>query len=133
MNRVRVDKWLWAARFFKTRSLAKHAIESGKVQINGQRAKASRELEIGMTLQVRQGWDEKEVEVIALSDKRGPASEAAALYTETPESIERRKTEAEARRLHSESMPPRTEGWPSGRQRRHIHRFKRLTDGLDRD
>lgn len=75
--RVRLDKWLWAARFFKTRSLAKAAIEGGKVQINGQRAKPSKEIEQGVTLTIHQGWEEKTVVVAALSEQRRGAAEAA--------------------------------------------------------
>lgn len=90
MERLRVDKWLWAARFYKTRSIAKTAIEGGKVHLDGQRVKVSREISIGERLTVKQGWDEKEVVVKALSDQRGPAPIAQTLYEETPESIERR-------------------------------------------
>ena len=70
MDKVRIDKWLWAARFFKTRALAKNAIENGKVHINGQKPKPSRMLDVGETLTVRQGYDEKILEVVALSDQR---------------------------------------------------------------
>jgi len=79
MTKVRIDKWLWAARFFKTRSLAKQAIEGGKVQCDGQRAKASKEIMIDTVLSIRQGWDIKEVLVIDLSDQRRGAPEAALL------------------------------------------------------
>ena len=98
MERLRVDKWLWAARFYKTRSIAKTAIEGGKVHLDGQRVKVSREISIGERLTVKQGWDEKEVVVKALSDQRGPAPIAQTLYEETPESIERREREAQARK-----------------------------------
>ena len=74
MDRLRVDKWLWAARFFKTRSIAKTAIEGGKVHLSGQRVKVSREICVGEKLVIKQGWDEREIIVKALSDKRGPAS-----------------------------------------------------------
>ena len=96
MDRLRVDKWLWAARFYKTRSIAKTAIEGGKVHLDGQRVKVSREISVGERLTVKQGWDEREVVVIALSDQRGPAPIAQTLYEETPESIERREREAQA-------------------------------------
>ena len=98
MERLRVDKWLWAARFYKTRSIAKTAIEGGKVHLEGPRVKVSREISIGERLTVKQGWDEKEVVVKALSDQRGPAPIAQTLYEETPESIERREREAQARK-----------------------------------
>ena len=124
MDKVRVDKWLWAARFYKTRSIAKQAIEGGKVHINNQRVKASKDLEVGTILTLRQGWDIKEVEVISLSDQRRNATEAAKLYRETEESIEKRRIEAEQRKAMNtgELRPP---GKPNTRQRRHIHRFKR--------
>lgn len=121
MDRVRIDKWLWAARFFKTRSLAKTAIEGGKVKTNGQRPKASRELAVGDILDIRQGWDEKTVEVIALSDQRRGAPEAAKLYAETPESIARRQAEADLRKQANDSHPGQR---PNKKQRRLIHRFK---------
>ena len=86
MERLRVDKWLWAARFYKTRSIAKAAIEGGKVHLDGQRVKVSREITIGERLAIKQGWEEKEVIVKSLSDQRGPAPVAQMLYEETPES-----------------------------------------------
>ncbi|MEM9760382.1 MAG: S4 domain-containing protein, partial [Pseudomonadota bacterium] len=97
--KLRVDKWLWAARFFKTRSLAKAAIEGGKVQIGGQRVKVSREIGVGDQLRIRQGWDERDVIVQALSDQRRGAPEAQLLYEETQESVERRAQSAQARKL----------------------------------
>lgn len=123
MDRVRLDKWLWAARFFKTRSLAKAAIEGGKVQVGGQRAKASREIVSGMTLTIRQGWQEREVVVENLSDQRRGAPEAAVLYRETPASIARREQETAARKAaRSGEIPP--EHRPSKKQRRQIERFR---------
>lgn len=123
LSKVRIDKWLWAARFFKTRSLAKQAIEGGKVHLNGQRVKASKDIEAGIQLQIRQGWDEKDILVLALSDKRGPAPVAALLYQETEESIAKREQQALERKAMNTGM--HTEGKPNTRQRRHIHRFKR--------
>ena len=125
---IRADTWLWAARFFKTRSIAKTAIEGGKVHIDGQRVKVSREIGIGDIVVVKQGWDEKEIEVMTLSDRRGPASEAQQLYAETERSVARRAKEAEARKsnkvgapsrirhqhLSSASRPPSCPGPPSG-------------------
>ena len=98
MDRLRVDKWLWAARFFKTRSIAKTAIEGGKVHLSGQRVKVSREICVGEKLVIKQGWDEREIIIKALSDKRGPASAAQMLYAETDVSIARRAREAQARK-----------------------------------
>ena len=98
MERLRVDKWLWAARFYKTRSIAKAAIEGGKVHLDGQRVKVSREITIGERLAIKQGWEEKEVIVKSLSDQRGPAPVAQMLYEETPESTQRREREAQARK-----------------------------------
>jgi ribosome-associated heat shock protein Hsp15 len=110
-DEVRLDKWLWAARFFKTRSLAKQAIESGKVKYNGDRAKVS-----------KIGWNELEVIVRGLTDHRGGAPEARMLYTETEGSIERRQREAEQRKAASALV---SEERPTKKQRRLIHRFKR--------
>ena len=124
LNKVRIDKWLWAARFFKTRSIAKQAIDGGKVHIDGQRVKPSREIELGAILIIRQGYDEREVKVIALSDKRGPAKIAATLYQETEQSVARREKLAEERKAAS-IYSARPESKPNTRQRRHIHRFKR--------
>ena len=97
-TKLRLDKWLWAARFFKTRSLAKAAIEGGKVHLGGQRVKVSREISVGDTLQIRRGWDELVVVVEALSDQRRGAPEAQKLYRETHASIEKRESEAAARK-----------------------------------
>ncbi|WP_096085755.1 RNA-binding S4 domain-containing protein [Agaribacterium haliotis] len=130
MSKVRIDKWLWAARFYKTRSLAKQAIDGGKVHIDGHRIKASKEVEVGLTLVLRQGWDEKEVLIRALSDKRGPAPVAATLYEETEQSIAKRAEQAEQRRA-SQQFSERPANKPNTRQRRHIHRFKRAV--LDSD
>ncbi|MEM6773508.1 MAG: S4 domain-containing protein [Pseudomonadota bacterium] len=121
--KLRVDKWLWAARFFKTRSLAKAAIEGGKVQIGGQRVKVSREIGVGDKLRIRQGWDERDVIVQALSDQRRGAPEAQLLYEETRESVERRAQSAQARKLAG-GMVERPAGRPDKRARRQIHRFR---------
>lgn len=122
--KVRLDKWLWAARFFKTRSLAKTAIEGGKVQYNGIKGKVSRTVELGAILTIRQGISEKTVTVDALSDKRRGAPEAAMLYTETPDSIKKRMDEAEKRRLFREADPNLPQR-PNKKQRRQIIRFQR--------
>lgn len=122
-DRVRVDKWLWAARFFKTRSLAKSAIEGGKVQLEGQRIKVSKELSVGDRLSIRQGWDEKDVIVRALSDQRRGAPQAQTLYEETSASIERRQRTAEARRAAGSLARP--DHRPDKRERRQISRIQR--------
>ncbi|MCG8413164.1 MAG: RNA-binding protein, partial [Pseudomonadales bacterium] len=90
-TRVRIDKWLWAARFYKTRALAKQAIEGGKVHCEGARTKPSKELEVGMELQLRQGYEDKTIVVKALSDQRRGAPQAQLLYAETEDSIQRRE------------------------------------------
>ena len=124
-TRLRLDKWLWAARFFKTRSLAKAAIEGGKVQLGGQRVKVSKEIAAGDLLVIRQGFDEREVAVLALSDQRRGAPEAQQLYRETDASIERREAAAALRRASTVVPPPQR---PTKRQRRQIHRFQHFSD-----
>jgi ribosome-associated heat shock protein Hsp15 len=119
--KVRLDKWLWAARFFKTRSLAKQAIEGGTVHYNEQRAKVSKEVEIGAVLSIRHGFDELEVEVIALSDQRGGAPQARLLYTETASSVARREKAAAERKAFGVPISPER---PDKKQRRLLHRFK---------
>jgi ribosome-associated heat shock protein Hsp15 len=123
LEKLRLDKWLWAARFFKTRSLAKAAIEGGKVQLGGQRVKVSREISPGDTLRIRQGWDERVVLVKALSDQRRGAPQAQQLYEETTESVEKREKAALARRAAG-GMIDRPAQRPNKKQRRQIHRFK---------
>ncbi len=128
MEKIRIDKWLWAARFYKTRSLAKQAIEGGKIHCDGQRVKPSKDITTGMQLTIRIGWDEKEILIIALSDKRKGAPEAALLYQETEKSIERRKENEIQRKLLKSASGIHTEGRPTKKQRRQIHRFKDLMD-----
>ena len=121
--KVRIDKWLWAARFFKTRTLAKEAVEGGKVQYNGQRCKPGKTIDVGAELSIRQGWIDKVVVVSAVSDRRQNATLAQTLYDETEESrIEREKKLAE-RRAERESQPIPFRR-PNKRDRRLIHRFK---------
>ena len=124
--KLRLDKWLWAARFFKTRSLAKAAIEGGKVHLGGQRVKVSKEISVGDTLQIRQGWDERIVVVQGLSGQRRGAPEAQQLYRETEESLSRRAAEAEARKAAG-GMIERPAHRPTKKQRRQIHRFRDLS------
>lgn len=123
-NPVRIDKWLWAARFFKTRNLAKQAIENGRVRYNEQRCKVSREVEIGAHLLIEQGWDDVEVEVLALSTQRGPATVARLLYTETEASVKRREQNAATRKAASLSTPLTPER-PNKQQRRQLEQLKR--------
>ena len=122
-DKLRLDKWLWAARFFKTRSLAKAAIEGGKVQLAGNRVKVSKEICVGDRLRIRQGWDEKDIEVLALSDQRRGAPEAQKLYRESAESVERREQAAAARKAAG-GMIDRPAKRPTKKQRRQIHRFR---------
>jgi len=105
---IRLDKWLWAARLFKTRALAKQAVEGGKVQSEGQRLKPGREMSLGMLLTVRQGWEERTLLVTGLSEQRRGAPEAALLYCETEESVTRRQQVGEQRRLHALLQQPDT-------------------------
>lgn len=126
LSRVRLDKWLWAARFYKTRSLAKQAIEGGKVQCDGSRAKPSKEIELDTVITLRQGFDEKTVLVTGLSDQRRGAPEAQLLYAETAESIRKREAQAAQRAAQAGSGQPASR--PDKRQRRLIHRFKQTME-----
>ena len=127
MDRLRVDKWLWAARFFKTRSIAKTAIEGGKVHLNGQRVKVSREITVGETLVIKQGWDEKEIVVLGLSAQRGPATVARELYKETAASIEKREREAQARKAAGGAVARSTQK-PGKHQRKALERLRKQFD-----
>lgn len=122
VDEVRLDKWLWAARFFKTRMLAKEAIESGHVRYEGERAKVAKDVTIGAILDIKQGFDAIRIEVLALSDHRGGAPLARLLYRETEASIARRAKEAEQRKAATGLVSHER---PSKQQRRLIHRFKR--------
>jgi ribosome-associated heat shock protein Hsp15 len=123
MTGVRIDKWLWAARFFKTRSLAAHACDLGRIESNGQPAKAAREVRTGDRLQVKNDSGDFQVEVLALSAMRGPAAVAQTLYRETEASRELRLKLAEERKAmpHFEAL---REGKPSKRDRRVIDRLR---------
>jgi ribosome-associated heat shock protein Hsp15 len=123
MTSVRMDKWLWAARFFKTRAVAARACELGRIQSNGQAAKPSREVRIGNMLRVTNDGGDFEVEVLLLSDVRGPASVAQTLYRETEASRELRQKVAAERKamMQFEQLPA---GRPSKRDRRHIIQFR---------
>jgi ribosome-associated heat shock protein Hsp15 len=124
MDKVRIDKWLWAARFYKTRSLAKSALKGGKVHIDGQKSKPGRILEVGIMLTILQGEDSKTIEVIALSEKRQGAPEAQLLYSETEQSVEQREKKSSERRAFYGSMPASMR--PNKKQRRQIHRFIKI-------
>ena len=120
---VRLDKWLWAARFYKTRSIAKTLIEGGKVHYNSQRAKTGKLVEIGAKIKLRQGYEEKEIEVLKLSDQRRGAPEAQLLYRETTESVKKREEMAWARKNNALSMP-HPERRPNKKERRDLLKFK---------
>ena len=121
-EKVRLDKWLWAARFFKTRALASEAISGGHVHLNGNRVKPARAVNVGDLLSIRKGEIEFQIEVLALSTRRGPAREAVALYEESEESKEAREVYAEQRRLMAASGPAPKKR-PDKRDRRRIIRF----------
>lgn len=125
LDKVRIDKWLWAARFFKTRSLAKQALEGGKVQCDGQKVKPSKDITTGLTLTIRQGYDDKVVLVKALSDKRRGAPEAQLLYEETAESIAKREERAAQRKAGGLAGQIVSDHRPNKKERRQIHRFQR--------
>jgi ribosome-associated heat shock protein Hsp15 len=122
-DKIRLDKWLWAARFYKTRSIAKQMIEGGKVHYEGHRVKASKEVTLGATIRLRQGFDEKTITVVALSDRRGNASMAQALYEETAESISRRELHSSQRKSMSAANPA-SDHRPNKKERRRIIQFQ---------
>src|SRR5258708_38251908 len=123
MARVRMDKWLWAARFFKTRALASRACELGRIESNGQQAKASREVRPGDRLKIRNETGDFQVEILLVTEMRGPAAVAQTLYRETEASRELRLKVAEERKAMAYSEGLR-EGKPSKRDRREIDRFR---------
>ena len=123
---MRIDKWLWAARFFKTRSLASHACELGRVQYNGQPSKPSREIRVGDLLRIKTPSGDFEVQVVLLSEMRGPATVAQTLYRETEASRERRLLAAEERRS-APYFDDERDGKPSKRDRRKLERLRGRT------
>ena len=125
MERLRIDKWLWAARFFKTRSLACHEIDKGRVLVNGAGVKPAREVKSGDSLEIRIGSVTRQVTVTAISDKRGPASAAALLYQETEESISKRIAAAEKNRLAPEPALGLLQGRPTKLDRRQTDILRR--------
>ncbi len=120
---VRLDKWLWAARFYKTRAVAREMIEGGKVHYNGQRSKPSKIVELNAMLTLRQGNDERTVKVLGITEQRRPATEAVQLYEETTESIEKREKMALARKTNSLTMP-HPDRRPDKKERRDLMKFK---------
>ncbi|WP_223788465.1 RNA-binding S4 domain-containing protein [Marinicella meishanensis] len=120
---IRIDKWLWAARFFKTRSLAKKQVEQGKIKLDGQKCKPSRTVQIGDLLRIRKNDVVWEVEVTGLSDRRGSATIAQTLYQETPASRQQRESQALLRKMEYHSTP-RPDKRPSKKQRRDIKSLK---------
>lgn len=134
LNRLRVDKWLWAARFFKTRSIATDAIAKNRVRVDGQRIKPSRTVQVGDTVQIEKPPYVFEVTVLGLNDKRRPASEAALLYEESAQSIAAREsTRADARMNYQMQAGLAGTGRPSKKQRRQIIRFQNLHDQTPMD
>jgi len=129
--RVRLDKWLWAARFYKTRALAAEEIGRGRISVNGQPAKASRELKVGDRIVLRQGPVERTTDVLGLSSVRGPAAVAQALYAETPESVAARLKAAEARRQGTEPAESIEQGRPTKRNRRQLADWQRWSASAD--
>ncbi|MCG7564079.1 MULTISPECIES: ribosome-associated heat shock protein Hsp15 [Pseudoalteromonas] len=121
--KVRLDKWLWAARFYKTRTIAREMIQGGKVHYNGQRCKPSRMVEVGAVIKLAQGFDEKEVTVLHIMEKRQSAPIAQTLYEESAASLEKRAQNAIARKNNS-FFAPRPEHKPDKKQRRELLKLK---------
>ncbi len=124
MDKLRIDKWLWAARFYKTRSLACEEIDKGRVQVNGLPVKPAREVKPGDSVQLRSGPVLRTVSVLTISDKRGPAPVAALMFQETAESVQRRQQAAEQRRLAPEPALSLTQGRPTKRDRRDTEQLR---------
>lgn len=135
MERVRIDRWLWAARFYKTRSQAATAIDGGKVHVNGNRVKRSKMIEVGNTVRVSKGPYEFELEVLALAEKRGSATIAQTLYRESEDSQAARRAIAEQRALERAAAPAPIfkpqKGRPTKKDRRDMARFKKRRSGDD--
>ncbi len=131
MSELRIDKWLWAARFFKTRSLATQEINKGRVLVNGQAAKPSRALRVGDLVELRQGVVVRSVSVRGLSEIRGPAPVAQALFEETADSVARREAAAQARRESPEPSLAIEQGRPTKRDRRQLADWNRWSASVD--
>lgn len=123
-ERMRLDKWLWAARFFKTRALAGEAVEGGKVHLNGQRTKPGKDVRIGSRIQISKGGLEWDIEVAVLPRQRRPAAEAAGFFTESEDSRTRREQQIAEIRAVRQATPLQTQSKPNKKDRRLIHRFK---------
>ncbi|MBI2734272.1 MAG: RNA-binding S4 domain-containing protein [Aquabacterium sp.] len=130
-ERLRLDKWLWAARFYKTRSLAAEDIDKGRIEVNGQVAKPSRELKAGDRVDIRQGALTRTIMVKALSTVRGPAPQAQLLYEETAESLNRKAQFAEQRKLAHEPAESIEQGRPTKRDRRQLADWQRWSASID--
>lgn len=126
LDKIRLDKWLWAARFYKTRSLAADEIGKGRVLVNQQTAKPAREVKVGDQIYIRQEQMERTVDVVALSNVRGPAVVAQTLYQETQESQDKREAERERRRLAKEPAMDYKQGRPTKRERRELENWRRF-------
>lgn len=126
LEKLRIDKWLWAARFYKTRSLAAEEIGKGRVFINNQLCKAAREVKVGDHVLIKQGYIEREVVVKGISSVRGPAPIAQTLYEETAESINKREREKERRQFASEPADAYTKGRPTKRDRRELESWRKV-------
>jgi ribosome-associated heat shock protein Hsp15 len=133
MDKHRLDKWLWAARFYKTRALAAEDIAKGRISVNEQVAKAGRELREGDVIELRQAGSTRTLVVRALSRLRGPAPTAQALYEETPESIARRLARAAERKLNPEPASAIEQGRPTKRDRRQLADWNRWSASADSD
>ncbi len=131
LERLRLDKWLWAARLYKTRGLAAEEVDLGRVSVNGQAAKPSRELKSGDLLVLRQGPVQRELRVLGLSAMRGPAPVAQTLYAETPESIATREAAAARRRMGVEPADTQAHGRPTKRDRRQLADWQRWSASTD--
>jgi ribosome-associated heat shock protein Hsp15 len=128
MDHVRIDKWLWAARFFKSRSTATEAVLAGRVQLNRARVKPAREVRVGDTLEIRRGFTQRTVVVAGLAERRGSAEVAAGLYDETPESVAAREQRALERRL-ARPLGGDLGGRPTKQDRRRLEALRRSRRG----
>ena len=124
-KRIRIDKWLWAARFYKTRAMAAAAVSGGKIDLNGDHTKPAKAVKAGDRMALRIGAYEWDITIVALSDRRGPATEAQKLYNETQRSQEARREKAVQLKAERQSLPFYAKGRPTKKERRHIIKFTR--------